>query len=633
MTTTVRSRVRKGVREGGQFSTEMKSEDSKVGLGNNARLTGYLTNSLRALEEQFPGLLIDAQQDPANRKSIQLGYFSVDEDEHTEQGLNVLQKVSAHFGFTEITVSDPEDVFPDLDPAEANERLNNLGFVRTGVGESRRWSPQPSEPERPEPRPEPGPAKKAEPPAKKGRPRSTAKQPAPKEPAAKPQAEPQNGKSTARQAKPAIAFTPETYDGSQPVPHQWVAEATAAFNKSNLPNEPATPQLATKIGDLVSKRAHHLAGITGDEVKADWTARSEDLRRQMKEVLAGERDYSDVDAHQANLVFSGRDQQTLNSMRKLSDGYITALREIRPMGGEVKFHEDSAKKPMELINEAAAYYPTDWIRDINTKGHSLLAKKTSGRAGYMNSTYAKSKKATTDRYFIPSGQEMREDDLYRTYKLSENQEQFRGYNPSASGTYYDVTRYEAKPVDGYYKKTKTGAPYGGGWEKYEYNGREYWRRPRKRTTVDYEQRVSQVTVGGNRPKYMAGMSQDLDVAIHELGHRHGYHVEGLHQHEAAYRDSRTTLETGRLQPLERMYPRSKEFTRPDHFANRYMGRIYDHDATEVLTMGMESVFTGTEGGLIGIGGKPEDPDMRNFILGTLAIVPGNSESPVVNATA
>lgn len=630
MTTTARSRVRKGVREGGQYSTEMKSEDSKVGLGNEARLTGYLTTSLRALEEQFPGLLIDAQQDPANRKSIQLGYFSVDEDEHTEQGLNVLQKVSAHFGFTEITVSNPEDIFPDLDPAEANERLNGLGFVRTGDGEARRWSPKPAEPE---PLPEPGAQKKAEPPVKKSRQRSTAKRTAPMKPAAEPKAEPQSAKIPEHPAKPAVVFTQETYDGSQPVPYQWVAEATSAFRKSNLPNEPATPQLATRIGDLVSKRAYHLAEITGDEVKADWTARSEDITRQMKEVLAGDRDYGDVDTDQAKLVLSGRDPQTLKNMRKLSDGYVSALREIRPMGGAVKFHEDSAKKPMELINEAASYYPTDWVKDINAKGHSLLAKKTAGRAGYMNSTYAKSKKASADRYFVPSGQEMREDDLYRTYKLSDNQERFRGYDSSELGTYYDVTRYEAKPVDGYYKKTKNGAPFGGGWEKYEYNGREYWRRPRKCTTVDYEQRISQVTVGGNRPKNMEGMSQDLDVAIHELGHRHGYHVEGLHQHEVAYRNSRTTLENGQLQPTERMYPRSKEFTRPDHFANRYMGRVYDHDATEVLTMGMESVFTGTEGGLIGIGGKPADPDMRNFILGTLAIVPGNTESPVVNTIA
>ncbi len=34
-------------------------------------------------------------------------------------------------------------------------------------------------------------------------------------------------------------------------------------------------------------------------------------------------------------------------------------------------------------------------------------------------------------------------------------------------------------------------------------------------------------------------------------------------------------------------------------------------------MGMESLFAGTNGGLIGVNSHDADPEMRDFILGTL----------------
>lgn len=67
---------------------------------------------------------------------------------------------------------------------------------------------------------------------------------------------------------------------------------------------------------------------------------------------------------------------------------------------------------------------------------------------------------------------------------------------------------------------------------------------------------------------------------------------------------------------------SGERRRPDSFINHYMGKIYDHPATEIMSMGMEAVFTRTQGGLPGVGNSVSDPEMRNFVLGILAGVPG-----------
>ncbi|MET0872706.1 MAG: hypothetical protein ABWX89_10275 [Paeniglutamicibacter terrestris] len=63
-----------------------------------------------------------------------------------------------------------------------------------------------------------------------------------------------------------------------------------------------------------------------------------------------------------------------------------------------------------------------------------------------------------------------------------------------------------------------------------------------------------------------------------------------------------------------------------------MRRIYDHSATEIMSMGKESIFTDTQVGLIGVGDYHVDPDMRDFILETLAIVPGAKESPAINGS-
>lgn len=67
---------------------------------------------------------------------------------------------------------------------------------------------------------------------------------------------------------------------------------------------------------------------------------------------------------------------------------------------------------------------------------------------------------------------------------------------------------------------------------------------------------------------------------------------------------------------------SKEVSRPDNFVDRYMGKICQHNATEIVSMGMEGVFARTQGGLAGVGGKKADPEMRNFVLGMLAGLPG-----------
>jgi hypothetical protein len=49
-----------------------------------------------------------------------------------------------------------------------------------------------------------------------------------------------------------------------------------------------------------------------------------------------------------------------------------------------------------------------------------------------------------------------------------------------------------------------------------------------------------------------------------------------------------------------------------------MGKEYTDGYREVLSMGMEAIFSGSQGSLIGLGNFKPDPDMKNFIIGLLA---------------
>jgi hypothetical protein len=54
-----------------------------------------------------------------------------------------------------------------------------------------------------------------------------------------------------------------------------------------------------------------------------------------------------------------------------------------------------------------------------------------------------------------------------------------------------------------------------------------------------------------------------------------------------------------------------------------MGKEYDK-VTEIVMMGMESLLTGTNGGLIGVGKSDPDREFRDFVLGAVASAGGRN---------
>lgn len=97
------------------------------------------------------------------------------------------------------------------------------------------------------------------------------------------------------------------------------------------------------------------------------------------------------------------------------------------------------------------------------------------------------------------------------------------------------------------------------------------------------------------------------VALHEMGHRFEYVVQGIVELEKQFYERRTKGEE--LTWIGAGYAKSEK-TRVDNFISPYMGKDYGGHAYELLSMGLESIFDKSYDLTV-------DEEYYNFILGVL----------------
>lgn len=102
----------------------------------------------------------------------------------------------------------------------------------------------------------------------------------------------------------------------------------------------------------------------------------------------------------------------------------------------------------------------------------------------------------------------------------------------------------------------------------------------------------------------------LVTAFHELGHRFERTVPGISALETKFYKRRTEGEE--LKWLGAGYSKSEK-TRRDHFLSSYMGKYYDGEAYELVSMGFEYAYTYPSR-------LHQDEDFAEFIYGILALV-------------
>jgi hypothetical protein len=146
-------------------------------------------------------------------------------------------------------------------------------------------------------------------------------------------------------------------------------------------------------------------------------------------------------------------------------------------------------------------------------------------------------------------------------------------------------------------------------------------------TVDTENLEVRISVSGGRRVTATAFSEASElttdksdqVTLHELGHRMEHtNPRVLWMQEVFYRRRTTDHEHGGLTETVSYRGSAEEWVRPDGFVDDYIGKDYQGRAYEVLSVGMESIFGGSRGALVGADHERVDHDHRAFVLGLLA---------------
>lgn len=145
-------------------------------------------------------------------------------------------------------------------------------------------------------------------------------------------------------------------------------------------------------------------------------------------------------------------------------------------------------------------------------------------------------------------------------------------------------------------------------------------------------------VNSSGRRYLTGASPGMGVSIyssgnrattafHEIGHMVDYFNPNLVRIERDFVNSRTEGEE--LTKLADIFPgynyRDDEVVKRDHFISPYIGKDYGERATEVLSVGLESIFEPGEGQLYEIGKNgtryvreiTDDPEYLHLIIGLI----------------
>lgn len=129
--------------------------------------------------------------------------------------------------------------------------------------------------------------------------------------------------------------------------------------------------------------------------------------------------------------------------------------------------------------------------------------------------------------------------------------------------------------------------------------------------------VVQYDKRGKYENYINTLSTNdkLQNAIHELTHRMEYTHSGLLQAEKIFYKRRT--ENEKLTKLSDIYPnlayKDFEVTKKDKFIDAYMGKDYNGRAYELLTMGLETLYSDPEK-------IWKDSDMTTWLYGVLILL-------------
>lgn len=327
------------------------------------------------------------------------------------------------------------------------------------------------------------------------------------------------------------------------------------------------------------------------------------------------------------------------SLTKLSDAYVETLAELRNLGGDTTWNDRTTKKSAAAFQQVAEIFPSDWI-DQHNAGPAVYARVSKRRAHYADRRYLEKKKRvrsesirifdTEDDFEMGRFGKGRYDDGTVTWREATEEERQHAapfQTVMVQEHWQTGTNRYGGDVD------PNRPPKGNHWELYRTDhgeGTLIWRRPQHRMQTVEAEVAPEITtnpLGYGTPdpaqRGDATTQVSFSTSAHEMSHRFEKVVPGIGDMEEAFLKRRTTHENGEREDLIDLYPgnRVREVARPDSFVTSYIGKEYGRkNSHEVLSVGVEAVFSGKYGGLVGAGRYEADTDHRAFVLGAMATI-------------
>lgn len=291
-----------------------------------------------------------------------------------------------------------------------------------------------------------------------------------------------------------------------------------------------------------------------------------------------------------------QDKLIFDTNKKLSQAYWEVLGSVRTMGGEIK--ADTANDTAETIRETLGnHYPAEWIEISNQNNILNISHSSTGRPEYRSENVPLSLAGVNG--------EVKE--IIETFPHYDTQTFSTDLGMEGTAVFYpDVIVSPDGDTRGVHPLTKQE----GSFSPFKGDSIVY----RSPLTADEQEIVGQ-NILQNLP---AG------TLYHEFGHRMEQVLPNriLVRQEEAFLKRRTAKINENW--FTNMVPvNEKEFVHSGGFVAPYVGKEYfDGKRYEVFTTGVQALYTGEYGGLVGVSTQYTEPDMdhRNFILGILATV-------------
>lgn len=378
------------------------------------------------------------------------------------------------------------------------------------------------------------------------------------------------------------------------------------------------------FGDAITQEAQRRSGVNVSQMIDD----AERLKQRAKVKVEKDHSSSNEDEKKYYLAkYSSMSEARLSDYNKLVDEQRRLLREIRPFGGTVNLGFQTKKDAREVFSKAAEEFPSDWLKEA---AKVPVMARISSRRSHFGFVSKRIKKRISGSVMQESAESLRRNsyynDPYYTVEVPTREALVgTGWSEDGLDRYIGNENYSVVYENDVIWGDSTHKPSGSGWrwrdvpdESGVHEGA--WVRRKFSMKDEGFKYVCEMTT---TPQWW-GEDQSNSTAKHEMSHYFESGVKGVRQIEQEFLKSRLgdikEAKKVELYQDQNKKKSEKEWAYEGDFVDPYVGKVYPSGDSEVLSVGMQTVFHADNGAGLGFGNCSSDVEYRNTIIGMLALV-------------